>query len=252
MQGTIESNVVRLGQASLRCADCRLQRLCVMNTVVTHCNGDLGVRCGRPMNRGQHLFRQGERMQALFIVRSGSAKSYVSTSDGLEQVFRFHLPGDLIGVDALGEGMHTSSTQVMETTTVCRFPVDVLEEAGRQDPGLYAEIVRHAGREITKEHTRAVLLAQRGADERLAAFLLQMSEAYSRLGFSALAFNLPMARQDIASYLALAVETVSRLFTNFQNEGLLQVERRSVRIPSLERLREVARIAATPVASAIG
>ncbi|MCG3202504.1 MAG: Fumarate and nitrate reduction regulatory protein [Gammaproteobacteria bacterium] len=249
---TQESNVVRFGQAALRCADCRLQRLCIMNTVASHCVGETGIKCGRPSPRGHHLFRQGERLQALYIVRSGSAKSYVSTPDGLEQVIRFHLPGDLIGVDALGEGTHTSSTQAMEMITVCRFPLDVIDDAAHHDPALYAQILKHAGREITKEHARAVLLAQRGADERLAAFLLQMSEAYAHLGYSAVAFNLPMARQDIASYLALAVETVSRLFTNFQHEGLLEVDRRSIRIPSLERLRAVARASGKPLLTANG
>jgi CRP/FNR family transcriptional regulator len=215
-----------------------------MSTVAPSCGADANtnVKCARPWPRGQHLFRQGERLQALYIVRSGSVKSYVSTTDGLEQVIRFHLPGDLIGVDALGEGTHTSSAQTMEMATVCRFPVELIEQAAQHDPTLYAQILQHAGREITREHARAVLLAQRGADERLAAFLLHMSDAFQRLGFSPTSFNLPMARQDIASYLALAVETVSRLFTNFQNEGLLEVERRSIRIPSLESLRKVARI----------
>lgn len=245
-----QSNVVKFGQASLRCADCRLQRLCVMNTVAAQCGGETAIKCGRPLPRGQHLFRQGERLQALYIIRSGSAKSYVSTTDGLEQVIRFHLPGDLIGIDALGEDVHTSSAQTMEMVTVCRFPLEVLESVGQQDPALYSQILRHAGREITREHRRAILLAQRGADERLAAFLLQMSEAFENLGYSPHAFNLPMARQDIASYLALAVETVSRLFTNFQNDGLLEVERRSIRIPSLERLQQAARLGGHKLLSA--
>jgi len=237
---TTTNNIVRLGQVTLHCAECRLRRLCVLSTLAQEAGSECGLRSGRPLGRGQHLFRQGDRQHALFIVRSGSVKSYVSTPDGLEQVFRFHLPGDLIGVDALGDGKHTSSAQTLETTTLCRFPVELLEEYGRRDPAMYAQILKHAGREMSKEHHRSVLLAQRAAEERLATFLLQMSESYAQRGYSAHEFNLPMARQDIASYLALAVETISRLFSHFQQANLIEVDRRNVRIPSIDALRELA------------
>lgn len=240
MQQARTDNVVRLECNAAHCGECRLQHLCIMQVAEGGHAGTCLARHTRPLARGHNLFRQGERLQSLYILHSGSVKSSVCTPDGLEHVVRFHLPGDLLGVDALGEGTHSSTAQCLETSTVCSVPVHIIEDAEQRYPGLNARILKHAAREIAREHARAVMLAQRGADERLAAFLLQLSEAYGRLGYATHAFNLPMARQDIASYLALAVETVSRLFTAFQREGLVKVDRRSIVIPSRPRLHEVA------------
>lgn len=235
-------NIVRLEQASGQCVECRLQHICLArgwdpDSVKTM---DRNVRRGRPVPRNDHLYRQGDRVQALYIIRSGSVKSYVSTLDGLEQVVRFHLPGEILGLDALGEDRHTSSAQALETSSICRISYDAIHDLFERYPVLRMRILRLASNEVSYGHARSVLLTQRAAEERMAAFLLQMSDHYAQRGFSASEFNLPMSRQDIASYLALAVETVSRLFTGFQNSGLLHVERRNIRLTSLEQLRALA------------
>lgn len=198
---------------------------------------DQVVKRGRPMQRAEHLFRQGERMTALYAVRSGSLKGYTTLQDGAEQIVRFYLPGEVIGLDALDGERHTSSAVALETASVCRIGFEHLEEMGRQMPSLSYHLLRLTGREVAAEHDRTLLLGQKAAEERLAAFLVSMSEQFRRRGYSEREFNLSMSRQEIANFLALAVETVSRLFTNLQNAGILSVDRRHVSIHALDRLR---------------
>lgn len=230
------ATVVRLQQAQLCCKGCDLREVCHPdNEELVGASRDVNNR-GRVLERGDHLFRQGDPLKYLYVIRSGSVKSYVATADGLEQVVRFYLPGELVGLDALGEEIHTSSVQILETTSVCRFPYDSLEAWAGRSATVRRKLLRLAGREVAGEHQRAVLLAQRDAGERLAAFLMALSNQHASRGYSGREFNLSMSRQDIACFLALAVETVSRLFTQFQNQGLITVDRRHIQLLSPETL----------------
>lgn len=193
-----------------------------------------------PLHRGEHLFRQAQKLSALYLLRSGSLKSYISSNDGEEQVVGFFLPGDLIGLDGLGEHRHTSSAVALETSSVCELPIAELGELCQRVPALQEEMLQAASVEIAEDHNLLQMLAQRGAEERLICFLLSLGRRYRLLGLSRTEFNLSMTRYDIANFLGLAAETVSRVFTSFERAGLLVVDRRHVRILDLKRLCEMA------------
>jgi CRP/FNR family transcriptional regulator len=191
----------------------------------------------RPLQPGQHLFRPGDKGHALFAVRSGALKSYCITEDGEEQVLGFTLPGELTGMDGLGSGSYASASVVLETSSVCEMPYDRLEGLCHQLPSLQKQMLSILSREITSDQHMLMLLGKRTAEERLASFLLSLSRRYRSRGLSATEFNLPMSRQDIGNYLGLAIETVSRLFAQFQERKLLQVSRRQIRITDLDALK---------------
>lgn len=197
------------------------------------------VKRNRPLHRGDHLFRDGDRFHSLFVVKTGSVKTYAPSEDGGEQVLGFHLPGELIGLDAIENDMHNCSAKVLETSAVCEIPFDHLEELSSVVPSLQHQMFRLLSREIGHDENMLTLLGKRNAEERLAAFLISLSDRFKRRGFSASDFYLSMSRHEIGNYLGLAVETVSRLFTRFQEDGLLKVERKHIQLMDLDRLRQI-------------
>lgn len=237
-----DTNVVSLEQSLRCCKSCSLHVVCDMERAAGQQatpDQKLPNHNSRVMNRGEYLFRQGERMHALYIIRSGTVKTTINSPDGTEQVIRFYLSGDLLGLDALGEQRHISSAQALETTSICRFMLAEIDECCARIPAARQQILRLAGQELAREEQHVMLISQRDAEQRMAMFLLQLSAQYGHRGYSDKEFNLHMSRQEVASFLSLAVETVSRVFTQFQMSGLLKVERRHVRLLSLEKLREV-------------
>nr|VFK54198.1 MAG: CRP/FNR family transcriptional regulator, anaerobic regulatory protein [Candidatus Kentron sp. TUN]VFK59414.1 MAG: CRP/FNR family transcriptional regulator, anaerobic regulatory protein [Candidatus Kentron sp. TUN]VFK68565.1 MAG: CRP/FNR family transcriptional regulator, anaerobic regulatory protein [Candidatus Kentron sp. TUN] len=192
-----------------------------------------------PISRGEHLFETGDNHKSLYAVRSGSIKVYIPTENGEEQVHRFILPGELLGFDAIEGEKHTCAAVALETTSVCELPYRRLEKLCHSFQGLDHEIHRLFGKEISNEYDLLQLLAKKSAEVRLATFLLDLSDRLKKRGFSEREFNLSMSRHDISNYLGLAVETVSRLFARFQNDGLLMVKRRNIRLTNLTKLREL-------------
>ena len=182
----------------------------------------------------------GDASQALYAVHSGCVKSCTPTPDGHEQILGFHLPGELVGLDALEHDNHMCAAVAMETVHVCELPLAQLEEMCHRLPGLPHRILRLIGREVAAKHAMLLLLAKRSAEARLATFLLNLASRFSQRGFSGKEFNLSMPRDDIANYLGLARETVSRLLTRFQGDGLLSVHRRRVHIRDTDRLQALA------------
>jgi CRP/FNR family transcriptional regulator len=195
------------------------------------------VKRQQPYQPGQHVFRAGDQSRALFAVRSGCLKTYCTTEDGNEQVLGFTLPGELVGLDGMGDDVYASNSIVLETASICELPYDRLEEMCHSLSGLNHQLMRLASKEITSDQEMQLLLGKRTAEEKLAAFFLSLSTRYKPRGLSATNFNLPMSRQDIGNYLGLALETVSRLFAHFQEEGLLKVNRREITITDLPRLK---------------
>jgi len=195
------------------------------------------VKRQQPYQPGQHLYREGDHSRAVFAVRSGALKSYVNTAGGDEQVLGFTLPGELVGLDGMSEGVYSSNSFVLETASVCELPYEKLEDMCHVLPGLNKQMMRVVGKEITADQKMLLLLGKRKAEERLATFLLSLSTRYKTRGLSATEFNLPMSRQDIGNYLGLAIETVSRLFALFQKDKLLTVNRRQVMLTDLPKLR---------------
>jgi CRP/FNR family transcriptional regulator len=185
---------------------------------------------------GEHLFYVGDPGKAIYAVRSGSIKTYIPTNSGDEQVLGFHLPRELLGFEAFSHEQYNSAAVALETSDVCEIPFDQLEKLCDEMNGLRHQMHRLIGREIFNDHTLLLLLGKKHGDERLASFLLSISKRLHSRGFSATEFNLTMSRRDIGNYLGLAEETVSRLFTRFQEDGLIKVERKHLTITDMDRL----------------
>ena len=230
--------------ASLRrgCAHCSLQQLCLPAGI----SGaelqrlDEIVRRRRPVAQGERLFRLGEPMAALYVARNGAFKTVSISEEGEEQVVGFHLPGELIGLDALGEGIHRCEAVALGSANVCEVPFDQLSDVARQLPGLQQQLLRIIGQSVGRDHDHMGILVRRQAGERIALFVHGLSERYRNIGQSAEQFKLPMSRDDIARYLGLALETVSRGFSRLQEDGVIEVAGRRIEILDQTELRRLA------------
>lgn len=235
------SNVISFSTPGLpvaSCSNCRSTTPCLVRSLPPEMKTELArhVTAGAPVSRGDHLFRQGSTMHALYLVRAGSVKSYIDSEDGCEQIAAFHFPGDILGFDALAERQHMSSAIALETVAFCTIPYDRVLGLATRVPGLWSALMRGAAAHIVDAEQHALLLGQRSAPARLAAFLMALSHRFAARGCSATEFNLTMSRQDIANYLAVAVETISRLFTDLQRRGAIDVDRRLVKIRDMRAL----------------
>ncbi len=236
----MRGKVINFPQASTTCERCPWARSCIVHGVGEVVEESQAQRCSTPLKRNQHMFRQGDRIEYLYVLRSGSAKSYFDSSDGLEQIVSFHFPGDLLGFDALDSGRHQTSVVALETAALCRIPFNVDDDGLARTPRLWREVMRAAARQMNDKNAHALLLGQKSAAARFASLLLDLSERFAARGCARNEFNLSMPRQDIANYLSLAVETVSRLFGELQSTGAIAVDRRHVRILSFDALRATA------------
>jgi CRP/FNR family transcriptional regulator len=227
----------------ITCKDCGIYGLC---REVNGPDVDLRlletiVRNRRLFKRGELLYRIGEPLRAIYAIRCGSAKTYVLTNDGRVQITGFHITGELLGLGALAVNHYTSEARVLETTMVCEVPIDVLEAYSEQVPAIRQQMLRIMSQEILDNQELMLLLGKKNADERLATFLLSFSRRFQRRSYSPSKFNLSMSRSDIGNYLGMAEETVCRVFTRFQEEGLLTTERRQVQLLDLDRLNTISR-----------
>ncbi|HSC46698.1 MAG TPA: helix-turn-helix domain-containing protein, partial [Gammaproteobacteria bacterium] len=191
-----------------------------------------------PMHEGDHLFRVGDAFKAVYAVRAGSYKSYTVDSEGREHVLGFHLPGELLGLEAIYPARHVSNAVALDTASVCVLPYDRLQELAGEIGGLRNQLFRLMSKDIADA---AALAGDFTAEERIAAFLLGLSRRFQQRGFSSQEFNLTMSRRDIANYLRLAPETVSRVFARFEKTKLIAVKQREIRLLDIARLQELGR-----------
>jgi CRP/FNR family transcriptional regulator, anaerobic regulatory protein len=223
------------------CKECNLRELCFphgMNEVELS-NMEAVVDQPKPLHKNDFLYRDGDSSRALYAVRSGCVKTMTESANGDEQIVGFHLPGELLGLDGFADGVHTCNALALETSSVCELPLDQLENLCHVLPGLQKQMRRIMGKEVNNDHKLLLLLGKMTAEERLASFLLSLSSRMEERHWKGNEFNLSMPRQDIANYLGMAVETVSRLFATFQNEGVIDVDRRHITILDMQRLREI-------------
>jgi CRP/FNR family transcriptional regulator len=188
------------------------------------------VKRGRPLKKGEMLFRQGDAFSSVFAIRSGALRTFSVTDAGEEQITGFHLPSEMVGLSGMDTERYPVTAQALETTSVCEIPFERLDELSVLLPQLRRQLMRIMSREIRDDQQMMLLLSKKTADERIATFLINLSARFSARGFSANQFRLPMSRNEIGSYLGLAVETVSRVFTRFQGSGLIEAEGKEVRI----------------------
>ncbi|MDZ7747623.1 MAG: helix-turn-helix domain-containing protein [Halofilum sp. (in: g-proteobacteria)] len=236
-----KEGVIDLGRLRRSCAACSLRSLCLpagISADELH-RLDAVVQTRLPLNAGDALFRAGDEFHNLFVVRAGCIRTTHPASDGDEQVIGFHLPGELLGLDAISEGRHQCDATALERTNLCAVPFDQLEAVACHVPGLQHQVLRIISRELVHDHQHLVALGRRTARARLALFLHSLSERLHAGGYSGADFRLPMSRDDIASYLGLALETVSRLLGRLADEGVIAVERRRVRVLDAAALAEI-------------
>ena len=191
-----------------------------------------------PFPAETHVFRAHDPFLAVFAVRAGTVKTYVIDDEGREQVLGFHLPGELIGLNAIWSAQYPCNAVTLENATLCRFSFPAMAELATRVPNLQQQLFRLMSKDIVDS---SLLGGDFSADERLAAFLVRLSQRYAARGYSPTRFRLTMSRADIANYLRLAPETVSRVLRRFQDEALIDVDRREFELAQPERLAHLAR-----------
>lgn len=218
------------------CGQCSLRELCLPAGIAREDVERLDrlVKRRRPVGRGDRLFEIGTTLQSLFVAREGSFKTLVTSVDGIEQVIGFHLPGELIGLDALGDGLHRCDAVALETANVCEVPLSDLQHIAAQVPGLQRQLLKVIGRSMGRDQDHMEMMTRRQATDRVTLFLHSLSQRFTTLGHDGSEFTLPMTREEIGSYLGLVIETVSRSFTRLQEDGAIAVRGRHVRLLSPE------------------
>jgi CRP/FNR family transcriptional regulator len=224
------------------CNNCRLGSICLPFSLETKEVDELDriIQRSKPLQKGQHLYRESDPFQSVFAVRSGTLKAYRTTDDGREQVTGFYFPGEILGMDGISSNTHASSAKALETAAVCEIPFSSLEKLSSGMPQLQRHFFQLMSREITEDQQLITLLSKSSADERVAAMLLSVSSRNSRRKLSATQFRLSMSRVDIGNYLGLTVETVSRVFSRMQKLAILRVENKEIEVLDLEALRRMA------------
>jgi CRP/FNR family transcriptional regulator, anaerobic regulatory protein len=223
---------MKLDAMKVACSSCNLRELCLplglSNNDMEHIDRLVGSR--RALKRGELLFRAGDRFESLFAVRTGFFKTRVSAEDGRDQVTGFQMAGELLGLDGISVDRHSCDAVALEDSQVCLIPYARLEEVERVVPELQRQFHKVMSREIVREHGVMLLLGSMRAEARLAAFLLNLTQRLQARGFSGTSLVLRMTREEIGSYLGLKLETVSRAFSRFQDDGLLEVKQRDIHV----------------------
>jgi CRP/FNR family transcriptional regulator len=228
------------------CSNCNLRELCMPVGLgekdLKRLDDLVAVR--RKVKRGDTLFTNGEKFTALYAIRTGFFKTCLATEDGRDQVTGFQMAGEIIGLDGIVNDQHSCDAVALEDAEVCVMPFDRIEEIAREVAALQHHVHKIMSREIVREHGVMLLLGSMRAEERLAAFLLNLVQRLHARGFSQSELVLRMTREEIGSYLGLKLETVSRTFSKFVEEGFVEVKQRHVRILNTEGLQSLVNNAA--------
>ena len=228
------------GDALNFCSTCAFSRACLDQGYDKSQLGELHVLVEHigPFHAGERLFREGDPFTSIAAVRAGAVKTCVVDSNAREQVLGFFFPGEVIGLNAIHTARYPCDAIALDTVSICRFSFPRMALLATRLPGVQQELFRMLSQDIGKA---ALLAGDYSADERMAAFLVSLSRRFAQRGYSPRHLHLPMPRTDIANYLRLAPETVSRVLRRFQDDGLLEVERREMQLRDLDRLEFLAR-----------
>jgi len=221
------------------CADCRLAGVCLPISLEL---GDIDklndiVQRGRPYQKKEHIYFAGDTFKSVYAVRSGAVKTVKVTENGIEQITGFHLPGELIGIDGLASNVHSNSAIVLETSAICEIPFFRLEELSSKIPNLQRRFFQLMSKEIAEEQQLITMLSNNTAEQRVAALILSIAVRNQSRGLSSAEFYLPMSRSDIANYLGLTIETVSRIFTKLNKSGIISLDKKHIKINDIDALR---------------
>ena len=232
-------DLAKIEYEHVACQDCSLYRLCL--PLGLH-NNDLAkldqiIKRSQSYKRGQALFSEEDSFKSLYVVRSGSFKTTISASNGREQVTGFYFPGEFIGLDAIHYESYQSTAKALESSSVCELPYDRLQEIGKDMPQLQIQLLTRLSKELAGDKSLMLLLGKKTSKEKMATYLLSLSKRFHDRGFSATDFQLSMSRADIANHLGLAVETVSRILSRFQDEGLILLNGKSISLKEMDKLK---------------
>lgn len=228
------------GDAARFCSTCSFGEICLPGGYDKRALEELHclVEHVGPFHAGDHIFRTGEKFESIFAVRAGTIKTSLVDEEGREQVLGFHLPGEMVGLNAIHPARYPCDAIALDTVFLCRFSFPALSVLATRMPGLQQQLFRLLSADIGKA---ALLAGDYNANERMAAFLILLADRYAARGFSATRFRLSMPRGDIANHLRLAPETVSRMLRRFQDQGLIRVDERDVELLQVGQLRQLAR-----------
>ena len=227
---------------SVNCGDCRMNALCLPIALESSEIDRLNqiVERGRPLHKGDHIYHAGDTFRSIYAVRSGAIKGFTVNNDGVEQVTGFYLPGEIFGMDGIGHPNHLNSAVALETSAICEIPFSRMEELSSKIPSLQRHFFTLMSREITNDQQLITLLSRNSAEERVATLLTSISARNARRQLSGTRFRLPMSRADIGNYLGLTVETVSRVFSRFQKQQLLAVDKKEIEVLNPDQLKAMA------------
>jgi CRP/FNR family transcriptional regulator len=230
-----------IARAATRCSTCNLREICLpcgFGGQDSDRIDDL-VYTRRSIKRGETLYLAGDKFTSIYAIRSGFFKTTQTLEDGREQVTGFQMAGEILGMDGIGPEEHGCDAIALEDSQICVIPYSRLEQASRDLPGMQRQFHKMMSREIVREHGVMLLLGSMRAEERLSAFLLNLSQRFTARGYSSAEFNLRMTREEIGSFLGLKLETVSRLFSRFHDEKLISVWQKCIRILDVDGLRRM-------------
>lgn len=228
----------------IRCQNCSISELCLPFTLNEQELNTLDeiIDRKRPIHKGDKIFNDGQELHSLFAIRSGTFKTFTVNEQGEEQITGFHLAGDLLGFDAIADSEHKSFAQALETSMVCEIPYNNLDKLSNTMPKLKKQVLRLMSNEIRTDQEMLTLLNRKNAEQRVATFLVSLSDRYHARGLSATEFRLTMTRSDIGNYIGLTVETISRLLNRFHKNGLIKVDGKLITINDLDELTDCAAI----------
>ncbi|TFW69629.1 transcriptional regulator [Methylotenera oryzisoli] len=241
MNGHSMQPVLNLEAIKVACSNCNLRELCmpVGFNVDEMKRLDEVVEKRRRVKQGELLFNSGDTFTSLYAIRTGFFKTCVTSEDGREQVTGFQMAGEIIGMDGIVSDRHNCNAVALEDAEVCVMPFATVEDLSRELPALQRHVHKIMSREIVRENSVMMLLGNMRAEERLAAFLLNLLQRLHARGLSQSELVLRMTREEIGSYLGLKLETVSRAFSKFSEDGIIEVKQRYVKILAPEALKKI-------------
>lgn len=228
----------------INCQNCSISELCLpftLNEKELTTLDDI-IERKRPVHKGDKIFTDGQAMHALYAIRSGTFKTFTVNEQGEEQITGFHLAGDLLGFDAIADTEHKSFAQALETSMICEVPYNNLDKLSNVMPKLKKQVLRLMSTEIRIDQAMLTLLNRKNAEQRVATFLVSLSERYHARGLSASEFRLTMTRSDIGNYIGLTVETISRLLNRFHKNGFIKVDGKLITILNIDELIDCAEL----------
>ena len=231
----------RLSEIKLSCSNCNLAELCLPRGLKLKELDKMEkiIKRSKPIQKGDYIFRNGDPFRSLYAVRSGTIKIYTTTDDGNKQIMGFYFPGEIIGFDGIEKDTHQCSAVALETSTYCAINFNSLEDISSVIPGLQHQIFRLMSKEVTTENKLLLTLCNKNAEERIATFLISLSHRFEQRGYSANEFKLVMSRQDIGNYLGLTIETVSRIFSKFQREHVIDTNQKIIHLKNMKTLHQI-------------